>query len=128
MNAANEQQAETWEALYEKVKALLRQFGNESYLGEADYWILSDNYGFRTINLAVHKLSFLRPDVIHALQAVLKYFPTWEIRVELDVPGTEGLWPEMGLTVRADAVVDRLQRRYLPSEFQHMRFSADGPR
>lgn len=121
-NDRDEQMA-VWETLFEKARECLRQFGTEDFVGRGDYWVLDDNYGFQSINVAVHRLGFLRPHVVHELQRMLEKYPTWEIKVAIDIPGKEQVWPEMGLIIRAHEVVDQLQRAYLPKEFQNIEFA-----
>lgn len=122
MNAEDEQQGAIWELLYEQVGEVLRGYGVENYLGAADYWVLDDNYGFKSINIALHKLSMLQQTLIASLQSLLSFYPDWEIKVSIDIPGKEKSWPEMGLIIRAREIVDQLQRQFLPEELKEVRF------
>jgi hypothetical protein len=117
-----DEQIETWEALFEKIRECLSEFGREDFAGRADYWVLDDNYGFKSINVAINRLAFLQPRIVHRLQGLLKNYPDWEIRIAIDVPGKEETWPEMGIVVRSSEVVDRLQRSYLPGEYRDLAF------
>jgi hypothetical protein len=122
-DAEDAAQAAEWESLYEKVRTCLQQFGTEDYLGRADFHILADNYGFRTINVAFHKLEMLRVPIIRRLQSLLRDHPSWEVLIAVDIPGKEREWPSMGLTVRPGEIVDKLQRQYLPRELQSLSFA-----
>src|SRR5262245_28352107 len=91
-----DQQTETWERLHRNVWYCLKKFETEDFIGRGDYWILDDNYGFKSINVAVHRLAFLRPHVVEQLHKLLDGYPGWEIKISVDVPGKEHIWPEMG--------------------------------
>src|SRR5688572_23178306 len=95
-------QGRIWGLLYDQIRETLQQFGTENYLGEADYLIVDDNYGFYQHKIEIHKLHMLRPDVAKALQPLLREFADWEIVIAVDIPGKENAWPRMGLTIRAD--------------------------
>jgi hypothetical protein len=116
------EQGRQWDALYDQISKALRQFGTEDHFGKGDYLLVDDNYGQRRHQVEIHRLHMLRPLVIHALQALLQAIPNWEIVVAVDIPGTEGRCPPMGLRVQSDTIIDDLQRQYLPSEFQNIRY------
>lgn len=117
-----DEQERSWGILYDKISEILQSFGTEDFIGRADYWILDDNYGFKSINIAIHRIEFLRPEIVWQLQAALVDHPDWEIKIAIDVPGKEQLWPVMGLGIRLNQIVDELQRDYLPAEFRNIRF------
>jgi hypothetical protein len=116
------EQRREWTLLYDRVSKTLKQFGTEDHFGKADYLLVTDNYGPKYHQVEIHRLHMLGPDVVKALQALLRDFPGWEIVIAVDVPGTEGRWPPMGLRVQSDAIIDDLQRQYLPAEFQNVRY------
>lgn len=118
----DEDQAATWEAMYARLKAVLALHGVEDAFGEGDYWVLGDNYGFRSNKVVVFKLSILTHELVAALQRTLQGIDDWEIVVAIDIPGTEGRWPPMGLVVCGQQVVDELQRDYFPKEIEIPRF------
>jgi hypothetical protein len=39
------EQIRVWEILYARLKDTLDDLGREDWLGRADYWIVSDNWG-----------------------------------------------------------------------------------
>jgi hypothetical protein len=120
-------QEQAWRQLYEMIAQLLQQFGKEDYRGRADYLVVDDNYGIHRHKVEVHNLRMLQPEIIGALKRLLIRFPQWEIIVAVDVPGTEGKWPRMGLTIRNHEIIDGLQRQYLSDEFKNLRYPGSRP-
>jgi hypothetical protein len=116
------EQERNWGILYDRVSEVLRQFGTEDPFGKADYLLVDDNYGWERHIVEVQKLHMFEVPVVKKLQSILREFPGWEVNMAVDVPGTEQTWPNMGITIRADAVIDELQRQYLPSEFQTLKY------
>jgi hypothetical protein len=116
------EQERVWGILYARLEKILRQFGESDYLGHADYWLLDDNWGPKQHKLYITNLSILAPEIVKRLQAALAEFPDWEIvaAVALDGPGKS--WPEMGLTIRANEIVDDLQRQFFPKELQGIKY------
>lgn len=112
------EQARIWELLYDRVRALLLTFGSEDYRDTADCWVDDDNVGTLQQKIYVRNLSLLRPAIVNSLQRLLAEFPEWEIMIGVSVPGLGRAWPEMGLIIRANEIVDGLQRQYFPKEFQ----------
>jgi hypothetical protein len=119
----SDKQGRDWGALHGLISETLRQFGTEDHFGKGDYLLVDDNYGTKYHQVEVHRLHMLRPIVIQSLQPLLREFPGWQIVVAVDIPGTEGMWPPMGLRVQPDTIVDDLQRHYLPKEFQDFQYS-----
>lgn len=117
-----DEQERAWESLYQQVRAILIQEGREDAYGRADFWLVDDNWGGHQHKIEVQALHMLKPSVVQALQTLLKQFRGWEIVVAIHIPGTENLWPPMGLIVRAHEIVDGLQRQYFPTEFQDYQY------
>jgi len=115
-------QTEVWLLLHKRITGLLKQFGREDPFGHGDYLVVDDNYGWPRHTVEVHDLKVVTPDVARKLQQLLKGFPNWEIVLAIDVPGTENVWPRMGLTIRENEIIDDLRRDYLPTAFDHVRF------
>jgi hypothetical protein len=111
------EQEPVWEILYERITRTMQQFGTEDGLGNADYWIVDDNWGSQQHKIFFNKLHLLHPRVIKQLQKNLADFPDWEIVIAISLRGPGESWPDMGLIVRAGEVVDQLQRQYFPAEF-----------
>jgi hypothetical protein len=116
------EQERTWGLLYDQISHVLHQFGTEDHFGHADYLLVDDNYGWKRHTIEIHKLHMLRPAVVHSLQPLLQGLLGWEVVIAVDMPGTEGKWPPMGVIIRSDAIVDKLQRQHLPAEFQNIRY------
>jgi len=116
------EQQRVWSALYTRLQDALRPFGTEDYLGRADYWIVSDNWGSPQHMVYIHNLNMLSPAIVSRMQAVLEGYPNWEIVVDVSPERYGQLWPTMGLIVRAREIIDTLQRRYFPAEFQNINY------
>jgi hypothetical protein len=111
-------QVDIWHRLYQAASGLLAKHGVENSIGDGDYWLNEDNYGWHRISVGVQNLTLFRPDIIAGLRAFLADYPGWEITVAVDVIGKEKSWPRMGVTVRKHEIVDGLQRQLLPEEFR----------
>jgi hypothetical protein len=120
-------QVRAWGILLGQIRTALRAFGNENYVGKADYLVVDDNYGFHRHTIEIHKLHMLEPRIIKSLQQLLRGFPDWEIIVAVDIPGKETVWPPMGVTIRENEIIDGLQRRYLPKEFEAIKYEGSRP-
>jgi hypothetical protein len=116
------EQDRVWELLHDRISKVLRRFGTEDHFGNGDYLLVDDNYGWERHIVEVQKLHMFEVPVVKKLQSILREFPGWEVNMAVDVPGTEQTWPNMGITIRADTVIDELQRQYLPSEFQTLKY------
>ena len=116
------EQERIWGLLYDEISEVLRQFGTEDHFGHADYLLVDDNYGWKRHTIEIHKLHMLEPPVVKMLQPLLRELPGWEVVIAVDIPGTEGKWPPMGLRVQPDAIIDDLRRQYLPAEFSSIRY------
>lgn len=122
-----DEQEATWGRLYDRVTRVLEGFGVADPMGGGDYLVDDDNYGVRCNTVEVHSLAMLRPAVITALQAQLDDTVDWEIVVAVDIPGTEGRWPPMGLIIRRDEIIDGVQRIVFPTEFQDLAYEGSRP-
>ena len=118
------EQMRIWEILYVRLKDILDEFGREDWLGRADYWIVSDNWGTLQHKLYITNLDLLAPSVVKLLQNALAEFPGWEIVVAVDLREKGYSWPNMGLTIRAHEIIDELQRQYFPTQYQGVRYDS----
>jgi hypothetical protein len=119
MNRSDEEhQIEVWEAVYERLRELLLQFGSEDVDRRADCWIHDQNVGTLQHKIYIRNLALLRPHIVSALQQLLTEFPGWEIMVAVSVPGPGDAWPDMGLTIRLHEIVDGLERKYFPVDYR----------
>jgi hypothetical protein len=107
-----------WTKLYRRIVNLLRRYGKEDAIGEGDFWVVDDNYGWRRHTVYVNNLKLLSPNIVASLRSFLDNLPDWAIVLSLDVPGKEKSWPPMGVTIRKHEIIDGLQREYLPESFR----------
>lgn len=112
------EQGRVWDRLYARLEEILRQFGKEDWLGRADFWIVSDNWGSRQHKIYITNLKLLAPSIVKLMQASLTGYPDWEYVVEASPEHYGKSWPPMGLIIRPHEIVDDLQRQYFPKEFQ----------
>lgn len=126
-SAEDLEQERIWTALREQVLEALHYFGIEDHLGDADYLVVDDNYGWKRITIEIHKLHMLNPRVVAVLKQLVLLFPGWEIVIAVDIPGTEGKWPPMGVIIRPHETVDDLRREYLPQEWQGVSYPGSRP-
>jgi hypothetical protein len=122
VNAGESEQVATWEHLYHRVTDVLRRFGTEDAHQPGDYWVHDSYWGFPQVKIFVNNLALLKPPIVKLLQQILADFPAWEIMVAVSVRGSGEAWPDMGLTIHAHEIVDGLQRRYFPKEFQNIEY------
>lgn len=118
MNNEDELRDKIWEELYKSVVSVLLQYGKEETTGDGDYWVVDDNYGWRRQIVNIFDLKMLNPEIFAKLRILLDKLPEWSIVLALDVPGTEGKWPPMGVTIRKHEIIDGLQRQYLPERYR----------
>ena len=114
--------ARIWQRLHDKATEVLDAFGKKDCLGQADYWIVDDDWGLDFIRVEVQNLQLLRPVVVGKLRHILADSPGWHIAVRVDVPGKEKTWPLMGILIFRGRVIDHLKRDYLPAEFRHISY------
>lgn len=76
--------ADEWQQLYEELRGSLKLLGIENPYGEADYWLVDDDYGDNTHKVCIHRKSFLTPALITAIQEALKGFPRWRVMLQLE--------------------------------------------
>jgi hypothetical protein len=115
-------QARDWQILHDAITRVLDRYGRKNAFGKGDYWLVDDNYGPRRHRLEFQNLDLFRTDILQQLQAVLAGYPDWRITIQVDVPGTEKIWPGMGLIVYENEIIDELQRDFLPERFRHTIF------
>jgi hypothetical protein len=117
-----------FERLRDRVDKLLERFGRPDYLPErrfGDYQVLGDYSDYPRVVAFVDNLKLLRSPVVDALQELIKDFPGWQIDLMVTTRGHED-WPNMGISIRQNEIVDDLQRQCFPKEFQDLVY--DGAR
>lgn len=120
-------QGRDWKSLYTRIGDFLARFGTSDTLGNADYWVLDDNWGGTQQKVFVNNLTMLEPRIVTGLQRLLSDFPGWEIMISISLRGPAEKWPDMGLTIRRHEIVDGLQRSYLPLLFRNLRYEGSRP-
>jgi hypothetical protein len=113
-----------WDALYNEMFRVLSKYGIEAATrADGDYWIVDTPFGYDQQKVYFSTLKMLDPEIIYALQGLLKRFQGWEIFTTVFVRPPEGdTWPEMGLIIREHEIVDGLQRQYFPPEYQSIQY------
>jgi hypothetical protein len=123
-----EEQRREWRTLYDQIRPLLQQFGEEDDGGEwKDYLLLDENLGLWHHRIETSNLEIVRPAVVKSLQRLLIGYPNWEIVIAVGNPGKKKIWPAMGLVISEDEIVDGLQRQYFPKEFQSIEYEGSRP-
>ena len=116
-----QEQAAVFRRLYEAVENLLGRFGRPDYLPSqprGDFQVHGDYSGYPQVVVFVDNLEMLRPNIVAALQCLIKDYPGWQIEVTVALRDHDDDWPDMGLYIRPNEIIDALQRRYFPKEFQ----------
>jgi hypothetical protein len=122
------EKAATFEALRERVKSVLRPFGvPDSLITDGDYTVEGDYLGSPEIVVFIGNLAMLAPNIIQSLHSVIKEFPGWQIVMTVAVRGHLDDWPNMGLYIRSHEIIDGLQRRFFPTEFQGLAYPGARP-
>ncbi len=127
MSADHKTDSADWLLLYQTLRRQLANFGREDAFRRADFWVDDSDTGFAQQKIYINTLELLRPRVVEALQRLVKTFPGCEIMVAVSIPGIGEHWPTMGLIIRAEEIVDGLQRRYFPRDFQNVQYKGSRP-
>jgi len=119
------EQHEIFEKLRFRIRELLGRFGRPDYLSgqpEGDYCVHGDYSEDPQVVVFIHNLEFLRQPVVSALQSLLKDFPGWRIDVMVGLWDHLNDWPNMGISIRQNEIVDDLQRQYFPEGLQDLTY------
>jgi hypothetical protein len=117
-----------WKELYERMKAVLQQYGKDSKRG-GDYYLVGESFENYVHQVEMHQLHMLRPEIIKALQGVLVGYPDWEIEISLSIPKPKvSIDPGDGQTLRDDGIIDGLDRKLLPKEYRDLVYEGSRPR
>jgi hypothetical protein len=104
----------------------LSKFGQEDTHLPGDFWVHDEYWGYPQVKVYLGNLALLQTPLVSELRTLLSDFPGHEIIVAIAVLGREH-WPDMGLTIRAHEIVDRLQREYFPPELRAVAFEGSRP-
>lgn len=119
------EQYEVFERLCDLVEKVLERFGRPDYLPgqrHGDFQVHCDYSEYPQVVVFVDNLKLLLPPVVGALQQLVKGFPGWHIDLMVTTRGHED-WPNMGISIRVDEIVDDLRREYFPKEYQGLAFA-----
>ena len=116
-----------WQALHDQITELLDKYGRKDPVGEGDYWLLDENWGWERQQLEFQNLTLLQPHIIKALQSLLANFSNWDITVRIAVRGKENEWPGMGLLISHNEIIDDLQRDFLPEPIRSFIYAGSRP-
>lgn len=116
-----------WNELYQRLKGVLQPYGEDAMSG-GDYFLIDQSFGRYTHQVEMHKLYMLRPEIIKSLQAALVGYPDWEIEISVSVPEEDiSIDPGEGLTLHDDEIIDALDRKLLPKEYQDLVYEGSRP-
>lgn len=122
-NRGDGEQLDTFERLRSRVKGLLQRFGvPDSLTRDGDYTVHGDYSGHPEVVVFVGNLEMLQPAIVEQLQEIVREFPGWQIVVTVAIRGHYDDWPKMGLYIRPHEIIDGLQRKYFPKEFQGIEY------
>jgi hypothetical protein len=119
-----QKQLSIFERFYVRIDNLLEQYGRPDSLsgGMGDYSVYGDYWGYPQVKVSVGNLELLRPPIVYQLQGIVRDFPGWEIVYAVALEDHLQDWPNMGLYIRGNEIVDTLQRQYFPKEFQNIEY------
>jgi hypothetical protein len=125
----DEEQKREWRALYDRIRPLLKQFGEEDDGGKwKDFLLLSENFGLWQHRIETSDLKMIKPEVVKSLQKLLIGYPNWEIAIAVASPKAEEPWPSMVVVISEDEIMDGLQRQYFPPDYQSIEYEGSRPR
>lgn len=104
-----------WKRLYDELSRSLKTLGTENPYGEADYWLVDDDYGDAAHKLCVHRPMFLQPALITAVQRVLEPFPQWRVMLQIEFPIDGVPHASSGLIIYPGAIEEHWDRRLVPA-------------
>jgi len=119
-----------FERLSECVDKLLERFGRPDFLPgqpHGDYSVHGDYSEYPQVVVFIHNLELLRQPTVSALQQLVKEFPGWQIDLMVGLWDHLKDWPDMGISIRSNEIVDDLQRQYFPKEFQDLIYEGARP-
>jgi len=106
--------------LYRRVDGVLGAAAKARGLWSSAYDVLIDHADLRGLVIAA-EVGLMQPDVIAALQGVLRDFPDWMLLVTPD-DALENERRLMFVEVHHDEIVDRLDRSRLPRDYANLHY------
>lgn len=119
----HEERLKAFDHLGNVIEEFMSQFGRPDSLSRpGDFCVIGDYWGYPQVKVGIHELTLLRPAIVKGLQQIISNFPEWEIVYTVAVRGHYDDWPDMGLYISSREIIDTLQRRYFPKEFQDIEY------
>lgn len=118
------EQYEVFERLCDLVEQVLERFGRPDYLPgqrHGDFQVHCDYSEYPQVVVFVENLKLLLPPVVDAVRELVKQYPGWHIDLMVTLRDHQD-WPNMGISIRADEIVDDLHRECFPKEYQNLSF------
>jgi hypothetical protein len=110
--------------LRDRIENLLEQYGRADCLGElGDFSAHYDFVQSDQVKVSVANLDLFQPFIVYQLQDIVKEFPGWEIVYAVTLDDHLKDWPNMGLYIRGDEIIDTLQRQYFPKKYQSIEYA-----
>jgi len=111
-----------WQASFDEIRESLARIGKDDPFGGGDFWLLAEDWGNREHRLYLDNLLLLRQGLVQRLQKIIEQYPDWTIWLGIMPPSGKPDWPQMGLTIGCDSIVDDLVRSLLPPEIAALKF------
>jgi hypothetical protein len=119
-----DEQFEIFERLRIRIDILLEQYGEpDSLSGLGDYSAHCDFRQSPQVKVSVGNLELLRPSIVYQLQGIVRDFPGWEIVYTVALEDHLEDWPNMGLYIQGNEILDTLQRQYFSEEYRDVQYS-----
>lgn len=104
-----------WLALFQRLERLLPA-PNAEGRGKRDVTLRDEDNGLPRQTLRIHRIEILTPDLVAAIQQVLKDgYPDWCVEVRLILPYSDRV-PHEGIDIWSDQIVEHWDRRDLESK------------
>jgi hypothetical protein len=118
-----DEQFEIFELLRVRIDSLLEQYGEpDSLSGLGDYSAHCDFRQSPQVKVSIGNLKLLQPSIVYQMQGIVRDFPGWEIVYAVALEDHLEDWPNMGLYIRGNEIIDTLQRQYFLKEFQNIEY------
>lgn len=110
--------SDTCQKIYDCLLSLLNLAGRNNAIGEGDFWLLDDDYGFPEQRIYIFRMEILTDSLVRELQELLKNgFQDWTIRIVLDLLPPDEDVPRAGLLIHSGRVEEQWDREALKKRF-----------
>jgi len=114
-------QSQAWNSLYARLRYILNKYGKESSMGSGDYWIVDDNWGYKSHKVCVFTIEFLTNSMIEDIKRALqRYSADWCVVFSLELRNQGApvsTYSDEGLTIYRDRVEEKMDRDRLKHLF-----------